>query len=400
MADFEEAYKKAMEKQGETVFVDSDNDDKVLLCSNCFKDEGLKINSISIGIENNEVCPNCKSIDGYKLTKKTILRLCYIFFVRGTIKRCEYGGFPLIQFNNHHFNNSDVNVSQWLKDDIELIENSVQVGFFYYGPRFWMFGENEPLKALQIEAEREKIIEKILASYPTRELLETEYFYRIRVNPTLPYEFSEYDSAPDAFLGKNRFDDIDFPILYGSPDLELCLHECRVSAEDNLYVAKLVPTRPLKLLDITTLIKENKTEFESLDIAIHFLFLAGKHSYSICRSIAKKIQEKGYDGLIYPSHFSYLRTGAIPFETIYGLSIRVIQDLQDYAQSQSVPNLILFGRPIKTNIINVDCINKIVINRISYDVTFGPVSIENFDKDEYVEKKDAEYTKKLTDLLK
>ncbi len=289
------------------------------------------------------------------------------------ILKQEYGGAPLIQFNQQHFNKTDIDVSPWLVDDVKLIEQAGEIGMFYYGPRFWMLGEVEPLKSLQNENERNEIVEKILTTYPIRELTDKEYFYRVRVNPKISHNFSEYDTAPDEFLGKNRFDDIGFPVLYGSPDLELCLHECRTTVEDNLFVAKLVPTHKLKVLDLSTLLdEENITEFESIDIAIHFLFLAGKHSYNICRQIALKAKEKGFDGIIYPSYFSYIRTGAFPFETIYGISIRRIPQLKDYAQSQSIPNLALFGRPVNEKKVTVDCINKIVINRVGYDITFGP----------------------------
>jgi len=135
-----------------------------------------------------------------------------------------------------------------------------------------------------------------------------------------------------------------------------------------------VPTQKLKVLDLSALLEEEGvTDFESVDIAIHFLFLAGEHSYDICRQIALKAKEKGLDGIIYPSYFSYVRTGAFPFETIHGRSIRRIPQLKDYAQSQSIPNLALFGRPVNENKVTVDCINKVVINRVGYDITFGPV---------------------------
>jgi len=114
------------------------------------------------------------------------------------------------------------------------------------------------------------------------------------------------------------------------------------------------------------------TEFESLDITIQFLFLAEKHSYNICREIAKSALEKGFDGIIYPSYFSHLRTGTIPFDNYYGISLRRIENLRAYVKSGIIPNLILFGRPIKDNKVRVDCINKVLLNRVQYDASFGP----------------------------
>lgn len=350
----------------------SDNEDKRLLCSDCFRDEGLKLNALLLGIKDNHKCVNCNSDSGYKLTKTLVQELCYSFFVIGTIKKLKYGGFPLIQFNEQHFNRSDIDVSPLLTDDVKLIEQAGEIGLFYYGPRFWMFGEVEPLKSLQDKSERNQIIEKILTTFPARELSSKEHFYRLRKNPKVSHNISEYDTAPLKYLGKNRFDKKGFPVLYGSTDIEICIHECRATVEDDLFVGKLVPAYPLKVLDLSVLIEEDTTEFESIDIAIHFLFLAGKHSYNICRQIAQKAKEKGFDGIIYPSYFSFIRTGAIPFETIYGISIRRIPELRNYVQSQSIPNLVLFGRPVKEKKVNVDCINRVIINRVSYDTTFGP----------------------------
>lgn len=353
--------------------MDNSETEEYKICSNCFKDEGLKLDAKQIGIDNNDKCNNCNSTEGFKLTKDLVQSLCYRFFVRGTIQRFDYGGCPLIQMNEQHFEQSDIDVSPWLIDDVKLIERAAKVGLFYYGPRFWMFGEIEPLKSLQNIEEKDKVIQNVLNTYPVKDLTPDQYFYRLRINPKVPHNFSEYDTPPDTFLGNGRFDLANLPILYGSQDLEICIHECRVSVEDDIFVSKLKPKKTLKLLDLSELIAEkNVTEFDSLDMAIHFLFLAGKHSYEICREIAMKAFEKGFDGLIYPSYFSYIRTGTIPFDTIYGISIRRIPELKEHAKSQIIPNLALFGRPILEDKVEVDCINKVLINRVSYETTFGP----------------------------
>lgn len=392
--------KKFMATQGKAIqHIFENENSNIVLCSDCFQDEGLRLDSFFIGIDDKTRCPNCSSENGYKLTKELVRKLCYRFFVLGTIEKCEYGGFPLIQFNEEHYDNSDIDVSPWLARDVKLIEKAGEIGLFYYGPRFWMFGEIEALKSLQSDTERNGVIDSVLKLFPIRELSSSEYFYRVRINPKVPDDASEYDTAPDAFLGRNRFDEADFPVLYGSPDLELCIHECRVTVEDNLFVGKLVPKQTLRVLDLNALIDEDQTEFESLDMAIHFLFLAGKHSYPICRQIARKVKEHGFDGIIYPSYFSYVRTGAIPFDTVYGISIRRLPQLKDYAQSQSIPNVILFGRPIKEGKVAVECINKVIINRVSYDLTFGPAYHKAFAEKEYIEEKEKMFEENMNKLL-
>src|SRR5690606_26331163 len=130
-------------------------------------------------------------------------------------------------------------------------------------------------------------------------------------------------SQPDKYLGRGRLDSLEQPIFYCSQDIESCVHECRVTAEDELYLATMRPTRDLRLLDLTGLLSEvDVTEFESLDMAVHMLFFASNHSYEITRAIAIEARKVGFEGLLYPSYFSQVRSGAMPFETVYGISVR------------------------------------------------------------------------------
>src|SRR3546814_11611336 len=109
----------------------------------------------------------------------------------------------------------------------------------------------------------------------------------------------------DKFLGRGRLDSLKQPVLYCSQDIEGCVHECRVTVEDELYLATLKPTRNLRLLDLTSLLREEKvTEFESLDMAVHMLFFAADHSYEITRAISAAVWKAGFDGLLYPDRKS------------------------------------------------------------------------------------------------
>lgn len=345
-----------------------------IACSKCFKDRGLQLDAEQLGDENAASCQNCGSSDGKKLDKEKLGSLAYRFFVWGSFWRTDYGGAPLIQFNEHQ--TTSIVPSPWLKSDVVLFEKLLGIGFFHYGPRLWMVGEVEPLKALQELASRSSIVERIVREYPAREIEPTLSFYRIRKDPKFPSEHHEYDSPPSAFDGTGRLDSIGSPALYASPDLQVCMHECRVTAEDELYVATLAPTRKLRFLDLSIILQEynSVTEFESLDMAVHMLFLAGRHSYDITRAIASAAHNAGFDGIIYPSYFSLLRLGAMPLRTTYGLSHRRIPQLQAHEESFAVPNLAVFGRPIQTGSITVKCINKLVLSRVAYDFHFGPVS--------------------------
>ena len=345
------------------------------LCSDCFRDEGLRLDSEQIGISEKSRCPNCGSSDGKKLNTERLAMLAHRFFVWGTLHRCDYGAAPLVVFNQHQATN--ISTSPWFEPDIRLIEQTLGVGFFYYGPRLWMVGEVEPLKALQDPTSRTSITSRIVQQYPTKVLSATESFYRIRKDPKIPHDLEQYDSRPLGLFGAGRLDSPNFPVMYASQDLHVCVHECRVTAEDELYVATLSATHDLKLLDLSVLLQEAEvTEFESLDMAVHMLFLAGEHAYEITRDIAVAVASAGYDGLVYPSYFSLLRTGGRPFETAYGLSHRRLPHLREYEKEKTVANLALFGRPIKDGSVAVRCINKVVINRVDYRFHFGPVGCD------------------------
>ncbi|WP_046115169.1 RES family NAD+ phosphorylase [Aquincola tertiaricarbonis] len=351
-----------------------DDIDAALLCSACFVDEGLRIDASKHGREEQGDCPNCKSSAGRKLTKNDIKSLAWRFFVSGTTVLGNYGGAPAIQFNEDHYGKSDIYPSPWLKGDIRLIEEAAKIGFFHYGPRLWMVGEVEPLKDLQDASKRLRVIARVLTEYPERILAKDSAFYRIRVGPQQPDDPGEYDSPPTQLAGKGRLDSIGFPVLYGSQDIDICVHECRATAEDEIFVATLKPERDLRLLDLTHVLKEEVTEFESLDMAIHMLFLARSHSYEISRTIALSARDAGFDGVIYPSFFSLIRTGGRPFETAYGLSLRQFHpQAEEYGRAFTIPNFALFGRPLENRSVRVHCINRLVLTQIGYVGHFGPV---------------------------
>ncbi len=343
-----------------------------LLCSNCFQDQGLRLDAMRIGIAEDSACPTCGEKNGRKLSRDLIFNLAHRFFVWGTLRREKYGAAPVIQFNDRQ--STSIDTAPWFEPDLHLFEQVIGVGFFYYGPRLWMIGEVEPLKALQDATTKTPIIDRIITEYPVVAITTQQIFYRLRKDPANPTNFGEYDSPPIAIAGTNRLDSKKLSVMYGSQDLHVCVHECRVTAEDDVFLATLAPTRDLKLLDLTKLLQEPDTnEFESLDMAVLMLFLAGNHSYEISRGIALAARDAGYDGLIYPSYFSLLHTGNIPFETTYGISHRRFPSQSEREMAKIIPNLALFGRPIEQGHVEVKCINKLILNRVEYGIHFGPV---------------------------
>lgn len=344
-----------------------------VICTACFTDHGLRVDAERFGIAHALPCPNCGMNGTKKLTPYLVRTLASQFFVRGSVHRSNYGSAPLVQFNEHRFQDGDYDGPQWLKEDVALISEKGRIGLFHYGPRMWMRGSIEPLEALQDPARRGSVIDRILKEYPERILPKGEFIYRLRVNPEDPIANGEYDSPPDAFLGRGRLDSLVQPVLYCSQDIESCVHECRAKVEDDLYLAALTPLRDLKLLDLTVLLnEEHESEFKSLDIAVHMLFFAADHSYVITRDIAVAARSAGFDGLLYPSYFSQVRSGAMPFETAYGISVRRFPNAAKYATSGIFSNVALFGRPVKEGSLEVACVDRLVIHKVQYDFRFGP----------------------------
>jgi hypothetical protein len=161
-------------------------------------------------------------------------------------------------------------------------------------------------------------------------------------------ELSQYDAPPDGLGGNGRHDAPDFPVLYGSQELEICVHECRLTEVDECYLATLRTCRDLQLLDLCGEIEnDGGTPFQSLYLAVQFLFAAEKHSDDITRVIAIAAKNNRLNGIIYPSYFSSLR--------------------QD-----RIANIALFGQPVAKGVVEVVCINCLMLETARYTVRLGP----------------------------
>ncbi len=343
-----------------------------IICSGCFKNYGLRLEAEKLGFYSKNVCTLCGSVGCKKLNNILLEKLAFNFFVRGTIHKLEYGAAPSIQFNKYQI--TGIKFDNELDIDIKIFERQLGVGFFDYGPRLWMLGEIEPLKKMQLlNGEEKEIFLKIINEYPTINLCEHQILYRVRINPEEHPDIRDFDSPPNECLGNGRLDSKENPVFYCSTDLELCLHECRVSSEDQIYVGIFNPSKTLKLLDLSVILEEDCTEFESLDLSILMLFLASKHAYKVLQKLSNFIKKHDFDGIIYPSYFSMLKTGNIPFETVIGMSNRRIDNLKNYEANKIARSIALFGYPLRDNKLNMISMNKLLLNQVKYDFTMAPI---------------------------
>jgi hypothetical protein len=182
-------------------------------------------------------------------------------------------------------------------------------------------------------------------------------FYRIRLNVPRANKFEEgqYDAPlKSRRRGFGRFDNPKLTLLYGSPNLQVCIHECRVTLADDIFVATLAPTRTLRLIDLSGNYDqpEYMDQFDDL-----FWFFRGlmntnlPHVYRYCRRIAQTIKDiTGADGFIYSSYYTNV-AGDTGGKTI---------------------NYAIFGRPLSEGTLKVVSINTIRLNQITYD-HLGPL---------------------------
>ncbi len=345
---------------------------KAICCVNCFQDAGFVYNAEFFGKPTDGVCPKCGAAGKTKLTKEQLIKAANLFFVRGSKQNADFGSAYVLQMNDK---NSGGKFKQPLANDVSTLRDLTNQRVFYFGPPTWMVGATNPMEKLQHPETRPSIISKIVNNYPEQKLAVGESFYRIRRNPNKPEVSDEYDAPPLAVHKKNekegRLCRPGKPVLYGSQDLELCIHEARGSIEDSLYVATLTCTRELKMIDLTATLLEDVDIFEAIDIAVLFTFRAGKNAYEITKSIADAVELAGYDGIIYPSYFSGARSGYEAIETGYEVVTRTTEKPREYKSS----NLALFGRPMEIGDVKLACINTVSLTCISYGAILGPTGL-------------------------
>src|SRR5688500_1789019 len=89
-------------------------------CCWCFKNRGLILDAMQYGSEEAGECPNCGRSDGIKLGSAPLTFLAERFFVDGLFHRTEYGGAPIVEFNEHQ--KTTIGVDEKLRSDISVFE--------------------------------------------------------------------------------------------------------------------------------------------------------------------------------------------------------------------------------------------------------------------------------------
>jgi hypothetical protein len=226
-----------------------------VLCSECFENEGIRVEADGLGTPSRESCQNCGSTRGKKLDLEKLRRLAYRFFVQGTIPHGTGGYVPILQYDERSDDEDDDDIGMLEETiaDWNLIKRHIGGRLFNNAPDLWRLGITDHYDDdLNVT---EGTISGIVKQLSIREVPAGSKTYRIRIRrdedaSMLPS--SEYD-APPATVKRayGRFDDDKTPILYTSPNVEVCLHETRIVLTDEIYVATLVATQDLRLADLS-----------------------------------------------------------------------------------------------------------------------------------------------------
>jgi hypothetical protein len=132
---------------------------KVLLCSNCFVNEGLRRETQKVGTVDGCTCPNCGSVDGSKVDLEALNAAVDRFFVLGT-KPSIYS-VPVIIKQRPDYPlspgwDNDLDLDKATQRDYEVIKKASGIGLMLHGPRLSRLGltshEEGIRKALRFHA--------------------------------------------------------------------------------------------------------------------------------------------------------------------------------------------------------------------------------------------------------
>lgn len=321
---------------------------QIVACSHCFADFGFTNLLEQYGVLSSTPCPICHSTQGHQLSFSKLYEASCEYFVNGSVP-IGHGIFaPILQINSSHGTYADTGISD-LNDDLRKLCELHEIFCFRYGPPLWMFGK--PASEEGVVEWEDADFDRIIDNCKMRHLDANERFYRAQLNlKDAEINPSRFCAPPEKFREKLwRFDSRDLNICYTALDIETCLHETRVTLQHEPFVAVLEATKTLKVLDMTVCEDPAATTpFEDPRIWLAALLYDGEHSYEVCRKLAMRIYERGFDGFIYHSYFQQ-------------------------AGSKPRLNFAIFGTPICSNSIKVVAITRVSLTSIDYKWRFAPV---------------------------
>ena len=312
-----------------------------MLCINCFSNVGLRAEVARIAHQTDGTpYPNCGSLGPRLTTTEQVDEVISRFFVHGsTAPTGRWESIYKLSSGKLPDQTKSPSFDRTLRGDFELLVRHASGSLFLNAPNTVRLGYTtlaqdleEAITASPEGAGRDSVralLDRVIDHCRTVTVPRATEIYRIRRNVARPFEVDQFDALRS---GKpSRFSDGSVPVLYGAFDVETCLHESRVLAEDKITVATLLPARGLRVLDLTDVPYDKSGDI--FYFANSFLVF-GSRSYE-GQVLGIRCHERGLDGIKYPSFFSDVRPDCERF-----------------------PNIALFGRPIRDGIVQLQSLNR------------------------------------------
>jgi hypothetical protein len=323
---------------------------KFVLCSDCFSNQGLRDEATKLGVHINKTCPNCGSATGAKLRQKSLEKLTHRFFIQGTIPHGVGGYASILQYNSEP--NDEVDFDEQTNHDWLLIKSKIGGRLFYNAPALWRVGITDHYDEPYVVTD--ETIAEIVTQLSIKTIPKGTKTFRIRKNleGNTALDASQFGIPPtDLRRDFGRFDEATLPLLYTSPSLPVCLHECRVAITDEIFVATFEAKKDLRLANLTTDYNQQPSSpFEDLKYFFNGISLARDQGvYKIARRIATAIKNShSVDGFIADSFFTTI------------------------AQEPVSQNLCFFADAVADKNLELHSINRLHLKTVTYDFIFGP----------------------------
>ena len=319
-------------------------------CVDCFANTGFRNVLASIG-GNPATCRRCGNI-APALNVDSLTEAMRTFFINGSYIAETMA--PVYQMNDSNPNMARFDAT--LEADASLASALTGQIVFHYGPPLWRVGETGLKEEFDEGGARRAAALKFFISRAPRTILTPgTTLFRIRRNPEPDERIvtpQAFDPPPASVLSTHgRWDDGSAPVLYASDDIELCLHECRVTLSDEIVVGTLRCEREMVLLDLSAEIPHSATTpFEDPNIFATFLSLSRSEDFlDHARSVATAARQAGLAGIRYTSYYAQAK------------------------HSTSALNVALFGRPLQMGAFSLQSVNRVRIDDAQYQYAFGPV---------------------------
>lgn len=326
------------------------------ICSNCFKNEGLRIEAEKYGDFNNLKCANCGSIAGKKLTNSDLCDIVSVFFERGSTiyEACVFE--PILMCPSMPNVRDEFNFDDQLAEDWKLICDNSNVSLALNAPKTYRVGATslamdvwELSKDGALNDGLRKELDKVIEACEKLVLKPGDKIYRIRCNIEEWKDVNEeFDTTPIHKITENRLNDKSFPVFYSAYDIETCVNEVRPDINDHMILATYLVEKEMQIINLQKVDSHSPYEFEWEGNVSYFLasIFNGK-DHKLTRLLGKHIFERGFDGVNFNSYFSKVRNGFFS-------------------------NLAIFGYPVKDGKLKVSSLNKLLIDEVKYNYVLGP----------------------------